>query len=192
MRKWPIIPTIIAAAAVITMIALGIWQLQRKDEKEALLARYGNATELEPVAYPAKPDAGNLPLYRQSAVECAKVTGWRSIAGNNIEDELGFAHLASCQTENATAAEAIVAVGWSPRPQPPEWNGGTVTGIIAPHKPEFIKLVVTNDVAGLKRLTMPSPANIPNNHLLYAIQWFIFAFAATVIFLLAARKKQGR
>ena len=39
-RGWPVIPTILVLAAVATMIALGIWQLQRKGEKEALIALY--------------------------------------------------------------------------------------------------------------------------------------------------------
>ena len=39
-RGWPVIPTILVLAAVATMIALGIWQLQRKGEKEALIALF--------------------------------------------------------------------------------------------------------------------------------------------------------
>jgi len=192
MRKWPIIPTIIAAAAVLTMIALGIWQLQRKGEKEALLAGYENAATLGPVLYPAAPVADDLPLFRQSTVQCNKVTGWRSIAGNNVADEPGFAHLASCQTDAIEGSRAIVAVGWSRRPEPPDWDGGAITGIITRHGPAGIKLVATVDVEGFKRLAEPSRDAIPNNHLLYAIQWFIFAFAAAVIFIFAARQKQGR
>ena len=34
----PILPTIIVVAAVATMIGLGIWQLERKEWKEALIA----------------------------------------------------------------------------------------------------------------------------------------------------------
>ena len=38
--KFPLVPTILVGAAVALMIGLGIWQLQRKAEKEALLASY--------------------------------------------------------------------------------------------------------------------------------------------------------
>ena len=31
-RRWPLIPTILVLAAVAAMIALGVWQLQRKSE----------------------------------------------------------------------------------------------------------------------------------------------------------------
>ncbi|MEH6723965.1 MAG: SURF1 family cytochrome oxidase biogenesis protein, partial [Qipengyuania sp.] len=34
--RFPIVPTVIVAAAIATMIALGVWQLGRMNEKEAL------------------------------------------------------------------------------------------------------------------------------------------------------------
>jgi len=52
-----------------------------------------------------------------------------------------------------------------------------------------IKPVVTDNVKGLDQLSLPSPQQIPNNHLLYAIQWFIFATAAAIIYVLALRKR---
>src|SRR3546814_7456741 len=33
-RRWPLIPTLLVLAAVAVMIALGVWQLQRKSDKE--------------------------------------------------------------------------------------------------------------------------------------------------------------
>ena len=50
MKRWPIIPTIIVIIAVAIMIGLGVWQLQRKAEKEALLARYNAADGLPAIA----------------------------------------------------------------------------------------------------------------------------------------------
>jgi surfeit locus 1 family protein len=38
--RLPLVPTLIVATAVAVMIGLGIWQLQRKGEKEALIAQY--------------------------------------------------------------------------------------------------------------------------------------------------------
>ena len=40
MRRLPIGATVVVALAVATMVALGIWQLHRLDEKRALLATY--------------------------------------------------------------------------------------------------------------------------------------------------------
>ena len=39
MMRFPLIPTVLVAAAVASMIGLGVWQLQRKGEKEALIAQ---------------------------------------------------------------------------------------------------------------------------------------------------------
>jgi surfeit locus 1 family protein len=187
--KWPLVPTILVALAVATMIGLGIWQLQRKGEKEALLARYAAAAGREPVAWPSVPDAKALPLFRKSSLMCIKVVGWQSVSGSNTSGKPGFAHVASCQTGGAEGPGAKVAIGWTERPQSPAWKGGAIAGIIAPDNVQLIKLVATDEVHGLQLLAKPSPANIPNNHLLYAIQWFIFAGAAAIIYILALRKR---
>ena len=34
-RKLPLIPTVLVGLAIAVMIGLGIWQLQRREEKEA-------------------------------------------------------------------------------------------------------------------------------------------------------------
>ena len=43
MRRVPIFATIVVLAAAAVMVALGVWQLQRLEQKEALLARYAAA-----------------------------------------------------------------------------------------------------------------------------------------------------
>ena len=52
MKKLPILPTILVAAAVAAMVALGIWQVHRKAEKEALLATYAAAANKPPISWP--------------------------------------------------------------------------------------------------------------------------------------------
>lgn len=190
MKSWPVIPTILVTLAVATMIGLGVWQLQRKSEKEALLGRYESAAGLPAVAWPAVPDPDNLPLFRKSSLMCIKVAGWQSVSGTSAAGKAGFAHVASCQTGGAEGPGAKVAIGWSPRPENPVWQGGAVSGVIAPDKPQLIKLVSGDPVPGLDQLAAPSPEQIPNNHLLYAIQWFIFAAAAAIIYVLAVRKRR--
>lgn len=190
MKNWPLIPTVLVALAVATMVGLGIWQLQRKAEKESLLARYESAAGLPAVAWPSVPDPDNLPLFRKSSLMCIKVIGWQSVSGTSAAGKAGFAHVASCQTGGGEGPGAKVAVGWSPRPINPDWKGGAVNGIIAPDKPQLIKLVSSDSIARLERLSAPSPEQIPNNHLLYAIQWFIFAAAAAIIYILAVRKRR--
>lgn len=190
MSRWPVIPTILVALAIATMIGLGVWQLQRKGEKDALLVRYEAAAGLPEVVWPTVPDPDALPLFRRSAVMCVRAIKIEAVSGVNTAGEAGFAHVASCQTGGAEGPGARVAIGWSERPQSPKWTGGPVRGTIAPDGRQLIKLVSTDPVAGLQQLAPPSPEQIPNNHLLYAIQWFIFAFAALIIYVLAVRKRQ--
>ena len=42
----PLVPTLVVVAAIATMLALGVWQLARKGEKEAMIARYAAAQDL--------------------------------------------------------------------------------------------------------------------------------------------------
>ncbi|MEL6875054.1 MAG: SURF1 family cytochrome oxidase biogenesis protein, partial [Pseudomonadota bacterium] len=42
-------------------------------------------------------------------------------------------------------------------------------------------------VAGLKQPARPSVADIPNNHFAYAVQWFLFAAIALIIYGFALR-----
>ena len=187
--KWPVIPTLLVGFAVATMIGLGIWQLQRKGQKEALLARYESASGMDAVTWPSVPDRKSLPLFRKSSVMCVRVVAMQSVSGTNFAGKAGFAHVASCQTGGGEGPGATVAIGWSERPQSPTWSGGKVDGIIAPDNRQLIKLISTDKVEGLQLLAKPSPDQIPNNHLLYAIQWFIFAAAASIIYMLAVRKR---
>ena len=53
-RRLPILPTLVVAAAVAAMIALGLWQLLiRAPQKEALIARYVAAEKLAPIVFPS-------------------------------------------------------------------------------------------------------------------------------------------
>jgi surfeit locus 1 family protein len=143
------------------------------------------------VAWPSVPDKKALPLYRQSSVQCIKVVSWRAVSGSSSDGQSGYAHLASCQTGGGEGPGAVIAAGWSKGYAQPAWTGGIVEGIIAPDKAQLIRLVASKPVAGLSPLAKPSPDQIPNNHLLYAIQWFIFAAAAAVIYVLAVRRRRA-
>src|SRR3546814_3309693 len=68
-----------------------------------------------------------------------------------------------------------VVVGWSQRPDPVTWQGGRVSGIIAPDSQHIIRLVSDRAAAGLEPAQPPSLDDVPNNHFAYAIQWFLFA-----------------
>lgn len=188
MKRLPVIPTIIVGIAIAVMIGLGIWQIQRMEWKDALLAEYRTAAEKPAVAWPEVPDRDALPLYRNSSVNCIEVTGWRSSSGRSASGASGWVHIASCRT-GAEGPGAQVVAGWSQRPENPAWAGGQVTGMIAPDTASLIRLVASPPVAGLQAVQRPSPEDIPNNHWAYAVQWFLFAAIAAVIYILAVARR---
>ena len=187
--RLPFLPTLIVAAAVAAMIGLGIWQLRRAEWKEGLIDRYQAAAKLPPVAWPAIPPEGDELLYRRAAGFCLEPVGWRSVAGRSVDDEAGWSHVAACRT-GAEGPGMQVDIGWSKSSAAPQWRGGEVSGVIAPDRQHRIRLVSSTPAPGLKQSKPPSPLNVPNNHLLYAAQWFFFAIAAAVIYLLALRRRQ--
>lgn len=189
MKKLPLIPTILVAAAVLTMVGLGIWQLQRKGEKDALLADYAKAQALPPIAWPTMPVTEPLPLFRAATGNCLRPAAFRTAAGENRKGESGFLVIADCIT-GAEGPGIAVEIGWTKNPNAgKDWKGGLVSGVIAPDSQSRMRLVAASAAPGLEASAVPSPAIIRNNHLSYAIQWFLFAGIALVIYVLAVRKK---
>ena len=189
-RRWPLIPTILVVAAVATMIGLGVWQLQRRDEKIALLDRLAAAQNQPPIGWPTAPFAGPLPLFRAATGHCLAVTGFRTAAGRNRTGESGFLVIADCRV-GAEGPGMAVELGWSKNPGVGrDYKGGVVSGVIAPDSVSRMRLVSTKPGPGLVASALPSPDSIPNNHLNYAIQWFLFAAFAGVIYVLALKRRE--
>ena len=189
-KRLPIFVTILVLAAVATMVGLGIWQLQRAEWKNALLETYASASDLPAIAYPAVPNEAEAPYFRKSSVNCLAVTGWRSTSGRSASGRSGWAHIAQCRTAGAEGPGAQVVAGWSERPDNPQWDGGIVDGVIAPDSQYVIRLVASEPVAGLQKSQPPALEDIPNNHLSYAVQWFLFAGIALAIFMLALKGRR--
>ena len=189
-RRLPLIPTIIVAVAIATMIGLGIWQIQRARWKEGLIARYADAQDRPPITYPTVPlkDA-DLPLFRHATAVCLQPVGRRVASGHNLKDEPGYAIIVDCLT-GAEGPGLSVEVGWSKNPNAAvNWPGGPVSGIIAPDSKTRMRLVAASAPAGLETAAPPSLDQIPNNHRSYAIQWFAFALIALIIYVLAVRQR---
>ena len=123
MKGTPVIVSLIVAAAIGTMIYLGIWQLQRADWKEGLLATYEAAADMPAITYPAVPDSNEPPYFRKSSVNCLEVIDWRSTSGRSEKGQSGWAHIATCKTGSEGPGAQIVA-GWSTKPEDPVWDGG--------------------------------------------------------------------
>lgn len=189
-RKLPLIPTVIVGLAVAAMIALGIWQLSRAREKDALLARYRAAQNLPPISFPTTPiNDDQLPLFRHATGICLKPVAKRGSAGRNRAGEIGYVHIVDCST-GAEGPGISVEVGWSRNPSAAvNWPGGPVSGIIAPDRRSRMRLVAATAPPGLEPSAPPSIDQVPNNHRSYAVQWFLFALIALIIYVLAVRKR---
>lgn len=184
-RNLPVLPTILVLLAVGTMISLGFWQLDRKAQKEELIARYRTSQAMSadvrfPMAAEAVPDA----LFRHSSLECGRVVARRTTAGRRSDGVAGLAQMVTCDLAGGGRAE--IALGWSPSPELAAWDGGPVSGFVAPAG-KGARLVAAPPAPGLQQLALPDPSTLPNNHLAYAGQWFLFAATALVIYVLALR-----
>jgi cytochrome oxidase assembly protein ShyY1 len=183
-RRIPILPTLIVALAAGVMVWLGIWQLHRLTWKEGLLAEYAAAAHKPPVGYPRVPTDQSL-LFRRSSTFCLQPVGWRASAGRNRAGESGYRHVADCRT-GAEGPGVAIDVGWSRSPDAPSgWKGGQVAGTIGPDHNRQVLLVADTAAPGLEPSAPPSLDAIPNNHFAYAIQWFLFATIAVVIYAIA-------
>jgi len=142
------------------------------------------------VAFPTAPMfAERLPLFRKSEAFCLKPVAKRATAGRNRAGEVGYVHIVDCAT-GAEGPGISVELGWSRDPNAPvAWNGGAVSGVIAPDSRSGMRLVADTPPRGLEASQPPSIAEIPNNHRSYAVQWFMFAALAVLIYVLAVRKK---
>lgn len=202
-RKLPVIPTLLVLAAAGYMVHLGFWQLDRLAQKEAKIARFTAAQgDRSPVSI------GEVWRYRQSDARdfhrtqfwCQQVLQISAQSGRNAAGQAGWAHIARCltapvdtqgfhPTEAPKGVLADVVLGWSNKPAPVAWTGGQVQGLVVPGG-EFAHHVVADPaLAGLASNATPDPRDLPNNHLSYAVQWFLFALTALVIYAVAVRKR---
>lgn len=188
MRRLPIFSTLLVLAAVGVMIALGLWQLDRKAQKEAMLARYAVAQTLSAeVPWPSNPAEQELALFRRTTLDCRVEGKDAPLAGYDRRGTVGWAHAVMCVLPNGARAEVVL--GWAKDLAERQWAGGRVQGVIAPGAGHAVRLIADPPAAGLAASALPDPKTIPNNHWSYAIQWFLFAGVALVIYALALRKR---
>ena len=88
-RRIPIVPTLLVCVAIAVMIALGIWQLQRRGEKESMLALAASNVSRPAVAFPKMPPVPDELLFRPSSVHCLRVVGWQVEAGRAADGSAG-------------------------------------------------------------------------------------------------------
>lgn len=190
LRDIPIVSTIFVLAAAATMVALGVWQLGRADEKAALIEAHQTALAQEDVV---EIEYGRPGLdYRTVRMNCQTPGNWQAVAGRNARGQTGYAHRYSCSTTITPidARVTVVDVGWSRAPSEPGFEGGVIEGMMVTTSAH--KIVASQPLEGLEPLAKPDPNDLPNNHLAYAGQWFFFAITALVIYWLALRSRASK
>jgi cytochrome oxidase assembly protein ShyY1 len=121
--RLPLLPTFVVAAAILVMIGLGVWQLQRRGEKEAMLALAGANPAKPPISFPSMPPVPAEMLFRRSSLHCLNVVGWRTEAGRAADGSVGYRYIAQCST-GAEGPGALVALGVAKQPDlRPSWTG---------------------------------------------------------------------
>ena len=187
-RRIPILPTLLVLIAVGVMVRLGVWQLDRRAQKEAMLAQYARSEAMSSsIVLPPDPEARARVAFRHVGSVCQASGTTATRAGRNLRGESGWAHWAVCTLPDGVKAQ--VNVGWSKSPAATTYTGGNLSGIVVPDGPDGARIVATIPAAGLEANASPDPRDLPNNHLSYAVQWFLFAATALVIYGLALRKR---
>ncbi|MGF1549722.1 MAG: SURF1 family cytochrome oxidase biogenesis protein [Sphingomonadaceae bacterium] len=192
--RLPLLPTILVGLAAAAMVALGLWQLRRAGEKDAMFARIEAAMAAPPAPLPQELDDGLD--WRRFRVECAALepAGEISLYG---ETPRGARLVNLYRCDRGDADPLLVAAGLSnrvagnvPPPLPPRGFAGRL--LINVGNAPLPVLYAEDAAVGAGAVAQPDPGRIADNHLLYALQWFFFAAAAVVVYGLALRKRRGR
>jgi surfeit locus 1 family protein len=193
-KRIPAVATVVVTLAIAAMIALGLWQLlDRLPKKEAFLVQLAANPAKPPIAFPDVAD--DTLLFRRASATCPPPVAIRRVGAGSR----GFRLIATCatgiQVQLGTTRDPTGMVAWS---------GGTVAGYIS-HAPDTrpliaglfdtsptpLMLVAQTPPAGLAANTRPDLGAVPNNHLAYGVQWFVFAAVAGIIYALALRRRRG-
>lgn len=201
-RRLPVGATLLTLVMVPVLIALGLWQLQRREWKHGLIARLEAAKTLPPVGprdfYRAMIGVADL-QYRHAEVDCrpGRVAPYDVKGGTSADDQGGFLILVDCNDPARHAKpDLVVVAGWTLRPDTVKrldldtrFSGtlierpyGTEAG-----RPQFM-LIPTTAAPGLLPSRIPVPDDLPDNHLSYALQWFAFAATLAVIYAVYVRQ----
>ena len=181
--RLPLVPTLMVAAMLPTMLGLGIWQLQRAEWKQDLLDDLERAPSLGAVDLDRTPSPADI-NFRRVAVTCSFAGKPAASAGRSVDGVSGFALRLSCRD----GIDAVV--GWStdPRAAPAAPTPARVTGRYV--EADGADLVfLDRPLPPLAAAAPPTVETIPNNHRAYAAQWFLFAGILTLIYGLYLRRR---
>jgi surfeit locus 1 family protein len=163
------------------LIGLGVWQLHRAEWKADVLLRLEANAEAPLVDLRGRPIPDDAEFRQvRLTLSCPAATPERR-AGRNAEGQSGYAHLLPCATDEEPVWRNL---GWTARPDPMPVDGGTVEveGRLVRDRTGDWVLFETTTRPGLQPSAAPTVDTIPDNHRLYAVQWFSFAVILAAIY----------
>lgn len=210
MTRRMIAPLIFGIVGVAILVALGSWQLRRLEWKTAILAEIDARLAAAPVDVPAEPtveadqylrvratgtlDPGELHVYTSAP---PRGVGYRVIAPMTLADgrrlllDRGFVPIAEKDAARATGPIAVTgSLAWPQETDsftsPPDrekniWFARDVALMAAALGTEPAMIVVAESEGPAGPMPLPVTVNIPNDHLQYAITWFLLAVVWTLM-----------
>ncbi|KQI69361.1 cytochrome oxidase biogenesis protein Surf1, facilitates heme A insertion [Loktanella sp. 3ANDIMAR09] len=202
MRKL-IFPILLALSGTAILISLGVWQIQRLQWKTAILAQIETEIAAPPVAVPAAPDATTdryLPVTATGTLTGDVLhvlvsteengAGYRTVSafetdGRRVLLDLGF--VGFDDRDIALPAGEITVTGnllwpdevdgFTPDPEPTGlWFARDADAMSAALGTEPFFIVARDIQPGSPTVPMPvGTSGIPNDHLSYAVTWFLLA-----------------
>ncbi len=228
---------LLTLAGVLLFLRLGVWQLHRAQEKEALVRRYAAALVAPQQAFDRAPSAPADGMPRRVRAGGSYRADRVYLLDNPQHDERGGAEVYVPLQLDPHGPLLLVDLGFLPGsgdghlPEPPALPAGPVAlqGLYQPppghgfemggdalaQQSRWPKSTIYLDLGQLSHdlgqplypwvLALdPDPASVytrrhsvdfssmpPARHRAYAFQWFAFAVAAVVIFLVLHRKRRG-
>lgn len=202
MKRGLLFPTLLTLVMLATLLSLGVWQLQRREWKHALVARL-QAAETQPLLTPNDYYMAMIGKrsvqYRRAELTCrpGDVLPYDLKGGTSAAGVSGYLLLVSCRP-NRKPPEIVAVAGWTRRPDAaavPVHVDTVFRGLIiekpygdAPGRPQFM-LIPDTAVPPLQVSRMPQPEGLPDNHLSYALQWFGLAVVLATIYGIWLRRR---
>lgn len=228
----PIIATLVTFLAVVIMFTLGLWQLQRADEKSQRLAAIELAAVSAPLslstAMALKDEARDFPIHFEGTAQSTKYF----LLDNRIQHgQVGYEVIVPVKS---ALGEVLVNFGWVAAPAlrsdlpavsisgvEKEYQGMLAIplknslisetaifdqqwpkvvqqidiGLMAQHYAQTLMpfVILLNTETDTEYLRNWQPVVMPpEKHIAYAIQWFLLAGAAPIIFIIAQRRRKSR
>lgn len=201
-RRLPILPTLITMIGVLILCGLGRWQLDRREWKHRKIAQLEAAPNLPPVSPQEfqRAMASELSLqYRRAEIGChaGPKQPYDLRPGASAGGTSGYFVVVSCRPNNRPP-DIVAVAGWTRDLADKDRTinlDHELSGILielpygdAPGRPRYM-LIPDAPIPPLGKAHQPSAADLPDNHLAYAGQWFGLAITLSAIYGLWLRKR---